>query len=185
MLPLDALLGCLLPISLLPMQLQAWDPSIDPAAEMPLHPTDNDTTASELRLAVVGGVEAPALIDPSMLLLAWLLPLSPRNDAVDDDNAMVPLLRRSTCCHGVDSMASLCPMTSLSMAKIVCQPRLMISSMTMARPLTPSALATVKSIFHCAHPVVSRPAVPNINVFCLSGQQSGSTMLMVPALTCQ
>jgi len=31
--------------------------------------------------------------------------------------------------------------------------------------LTPSALATVKSIFHYAHPVLSRPTVPNINVF--------------------
>jgi len=31
--------------------------------------------------------------------------------------------------------------------------------------LTPSALATVKSIFHYVHPVLSRPTVPNINVF--------------------
>jgi len=31
--------------------------------------------------------------------------------------------------------------------------------------LTPSALATFKSIFHYAHPVLSRPTVPNINVF--------------------
>jgi len=31
--------------------------------------------------------------------------------------------------------------------------------------LTPSALATVKLIFHYAHPVLSWPTVPNINVF--------------------
>jgi len=31
--------------------------------------------------------------------------------------------------------------------------------------LTSSALATVKSIFHYSHPVLSRPTVPNINVF--------------------
>jgi len=31
--------------------------------------------------------------------------------------------------------------------------------------LTPLSLATVKSIFHYSHPVLSRPTVPNINVF--------------------
>jgi len=127
---------------------------------------DKDTTASELRLAVVlavvGGVESltQSVCGRHMQLivlqmLGGMISYDYQRPAIQRNNSSYP-------------MASLYPMVS----RYPCRCAAFVDQVPSVEPLHASIGLIVvfveSSIFHYAHPVLSRPTVPNINVFRLS-----------------
>jgi len=136
---------------------RVWDPGIG------IDPTDNDTTASELRLTVVVVVVVVEVLTQSVhptadhdfddfLPLNMTMAMVARNESIDQPRAVMSV---SVCGRHIQL--------------IVLQMLGWMSSYVYQRPasrfLHQSSLPwidQVPSLFHYSHPVLSRPTVPNI-----------------------